>query len=511
MLLRTLLEDPDLRLVLLAGEDQLDRPIRAVYTTDLRDPRRYLVGGQLVLSSLMWWQDADDSEAFVSALADAEVAGLVSGTALLSAAPADLVDACRRHRVPLLEVPVDVSFASISDRVVLGVTAERGHAGSGRRELVGAVAAGAGLDEVLRAAAGELGCDCWVVSSTGRVVGSSGGELPSGRIAGVVDRFVRADRLPASTSIEDKTLSVFGAGRDRGERVAHWCLVFAADFHTWPMSTRGVADELRTAVALLRSRLDEGRRVAASSASAVLRLVMDGSATEAELGDRLVALGHSPSAPMWALACEAGDDPALSAGLLAELADELAPSALIGSVGRDAIAVLSGAAQSPPSVVDCLRSKVSALEPALGERRATLGVSGAVPVSGLRTALREARHARLLAEHQLDGATGRAEVVAGSQIAPHVLLLATLPTELRRMFRQQLLHDLHEYDELHQSDLLRTLRIFLDLSCSWSKTAARLHIHVNTLRYRIRRIEEISGKSLTVPADRIDLYLALAL
>jgi DNA-binding PucR family transcriptional regulator len=162
-------------------------------------------------------------------------------------------------------------------------------------------------------------------------------------------------------------------------------------------------------------------------------------------------------------------------------------------------------------VVDRLRGKVSALESALGERCATLGVSNAVPLDGLPNALREARHARMLAEHQLDDAIGQAEVVAARQIAPHMLLLATLPTEVRRAFRHQLLHSLHEYDELHQSDLLRTLRTFLDLSCSWSRTAAQLHIHVNTLRYRVRRIEEISGKSLTVPADRIDLHLALGL
>jgi hypothetical protein len=350
-----------------------------------------------------------------------------------------------------------------------------------------------------------------VVSSTGRVVAASGDELPEDRLAEVVDRFVRAGRLPAGTGTGEKTWSVVEAGRDDGERIAHWFLVFAADHRDWLTRERGIADELQTAVALLRSRLDEGRRVAASSANAVLRLVMDGSATEAELGDRLVALGHRPSAAMWALACEVGDDAALSAGLLAEFAAELAPSALIGSVGRDAIAVLSDASHAPPDVVESLRDKVSTLEPALGERRATLGVSGTVLMSGLRTALQEARHARLLAEHQLDGVAGRASVVASSEVASHLLLLAALPIELRRVFRERLLRDLHEYDEVHQSDLLRTLRIFLGLSCSWSKTAAQLHVHVNTLRYRIKRIEEISGKDLAVPADRVDLYLALEL
>ena len=54
MLLRALLDAPDLRLRLLVGEDGLDQPVAGVYTTDLLDPRRYLSGGEIVLTGLMW-------------------------------------------------------------------------------------------------------------------------------------------------------------------------------------------------------------------------------------------------------------------------------------------------------------------------------------------------------------------------------------------------------------------------------------------------------------------------
>jgi DNA-binding PucR family transcriptional regulator len=53
------------------------------------------------------------------------------------------------------------------------------------------------------------------------------------------------------------------------------------------------------------------------------------------------------------------------------------------------------------------------------------------------------------------------------------------------------------------------LRAFLRHSGSWTQTAAELHVHVNTLRYRIGKIAELTGRDLSTFSDRVDLYLAL--
>ena len=55
----------------------------------------------------------------------------------------------------------------------------------------------------------------------------------------------------------------------------------------------------------------------------------------------------------------------------------------------------------------------------------------------------------------------------------------------------------------------KTLEAFLDCSGSWSRSAQRLHLHVNTVRYRIGRVEELTGRNLAELADRVDVYLAL--
>jgi len=54
-----------------------------------------------------------------------------------------------------------------------------------------------------------------------------------------------------------------------------------------------------------------------------------------------------------------------------------------------------------------------------------------------------------------------------------------------------------------------TLREFLASSGSWNACAAKMYVHVNTVRYRIRRIEELTGRDLSCLDDQVDFFLAL--
>ncbi|RNF89442.1 PucR family transcriptional regulator ligand-binding domain-containing protein, partial [Streptomyces botrytidirepellens] len=186
MRLRALLETDALGLRLLGGEDELDRTVRGVMTTDLRDPSRYLSGGELVLTGLAWRREPDDSERFVRILAAAGVAGLAAGEAELGPVPEDLVLACARHRLPLFSVVEDVAFASITEHVVRQVSGER--AGDlaavvdRHRRLMTPGAAGGGPEVVLDLLGSDLDLAAWVLSPTGRPIagptGPGAAELP---------------------------------------------------------------------------------------------------------------------------------------------------------------------------------------------------------------------------------------------------------------------------------------------------------------------------------------------
>jgi DNA-binding PucR family transcriptional regulator len=94
-------------------------------------------------------------------------------------------------------------------------------------------------------------------------------------------------------------------------------------------------------------------------------------------------------------------------------------------------------------------------------------------------------------------------------VTSSVVLLAAVPDEVRRTFASRLLDPVIDYDRRNASGLLATLDTFLQCSGSWSKVAEQLHLHVNTVRYRIERVEHLTGRDLSRLEDCVDVFLAL--
>ena len=106
-------------------------------------------------------------------------------------------------------------------------------------------------------------------------------------------------------------------------------------------------------------------------------------------------------------------------------------------------------------------------------------------------------------------ADGGAVASAGPEAALHELLLASVPASLLRSFSDRLLGPLQQYDDRHNAELVSTLRSFLACDGSWSACASLMYLHVNTVRYRISRVEALTGRDLSALADRVDFFLAL--
>ena len=65
------------------------------------------------------------------------------------------------------------------------------------------------------------------------------------------------------------------------------------------------------------------------------------------------------------------------------------------------------------------------------------------------------------------------------------------------------------YDSGHDTDLLTTLEIYLKEGCNAKATADKLFLHVNTVKYRLGRIQHLAGIDLQDPETRFNLGLAL--
>ncbi|MGW6739598.1 PucR family transcriptional regulator [Streptomyces sp. NPDC055025] len=661
MRLRALLGTDALGLRLLGGEDELDRTVRGVMTTDLRDPRRYLSGGELVLTGLAWRRHPEESEPFVRLLVAAGVAALAAGEAELGDVPDDLITACARHRLPLFAVSEDVAFATITEYVVRQVSGERADDLAAvvdrHRRLMTAGPAGGGPDVVLDLLGSDLDLRAWVLSPTGRRIAGAGEPLSPARAAALAGEHlasIRAGRRsPYRTTVEGTAYSLFpvrapgfepvpargatpaGPRDGRGVRdvpgvrdvretvLSDWLLVVEADAGDWPAARLDLLQGVTQLIAVERDRRDAARAVRRRLAQEVLELVQTGAAP-AEIAARLrvaapVLLPGLGIAPQWQVVVarvEWGQDgrdsrdgtnvpngpdspygpdsegtktalkAALAGGPVAQaLLEEIlidpaaggtgagaagAGAAGIGADSADRIAVArtedeaialvplpaastrssqmprtsepaDGQGHGPgraANPADCPATgrepgrapgQTPGQAPELGgpglhadallaavrgpltagladDGRLTLGVSAAVhSAEGLRGALEEARHARRVAAAR----PGRVCAAGHHELASHVLLLPFVPDDVRRAFTARLLDPLRGYDRRHRAELIPTLEAFLDCDGSWTRCAARLHLHVNTLRYRVGRIEQLTGRDLSRLEDKLDFFLAL--
>ena len=137
------------------------------------------------------------------------------------------------------------------------------------------------------------------------------------------------------------------------------------------------------------------------------------------------------------------------------------------------------------------------LEKALGEGATRLplvvGVSSpCVGAPALATGLQEARQAALAAPVIVD----QPAVVPYDGLGPYKYLLRVpLDGDVRDRQRDAL-RRLGEYDRQRQAQLTRTLEEFLRQRGNISATAQALYVHPNTLRQRLRRIEDLTGISI---------------
>ncbi|MET7984975.1 PucR family transcriptional regulator ligand-binding domain-containing protein [Streptomyces sp. NPDC005281] len=554
MRLRALLDTDALGLRLLGGEDELDRTVRGVMTTDLKDPSRYLSGGELVLTGLAWRHDAEDSEPFVRILASTGVAALAAGEAELGDIPDDLVVACARHRMPLFAVNESVAFATITEHVVRQVSGER--AGDlaavveRHRRMMTSGPAGGGPDVVLDLLGTDLDLRAWVLSPAGRPIAGSklaGGALPAGTRAELAAAHLAAVRTgrrgPHRVTVGPAMYSLFpvrssgraaGAFRDVRETVlSDWLLAVEADAGDWPEERLDLLQGVTQLIAVERDRRDAARTVRRRLAQEVLELVQTGAAP-GEIAARLrvaapVLLPGLGAAPHWQVVVarvewdggEIEGGPVAQALLEEILVDPLSPGPetsdriAVAHTGGEAVALVplpavpSDEDGSEPGLhADALLAAVrEPLSAGLNDDgRLTIGVSAAVhSAEGLRGALEEARHARRVAAAR----PGRVCAAGHQELASHVLLLPFVPDDVRRAFTARLLDPLREYDSRHRAELITTLEAFLDCDGSWTRCAARLHLHVNTLRYRVGRIEQLTSRDLSRLEDKLDFFLAL--
>lgn len=512
MHLRELLDIPGLGLVPVVPSSARDPRVRRVYTTDLPDPGRYLDGGELVLTSTTWYREPSDADVFVAALAGAGVAALVAGTAGVGVLPAPLSQACERHGLALFTVGDEVSFAAVTETVLAALAgpARRSPGADLHRDLVAGMASGAGPEGLVEVFARATGVWCAVLSPTGRPTAGGVPEVTDHHL----DRAHR-DALAARTfpSVQPVPgggkLTFFPVQAPVSHRPPAAYLTASGDFRDWAPGVADAAAQVCALLAMDRVGRQERRRIEERFLRESVDLLREGQVDAAE--GRLRSLGLDPASPLTAVYVSTTGSPyggELAAVVLDDVASQI-PGCSAPIAEDDSYLMLIPARQDADDHATALLAEAAhRLVPLLTHGWAAIGTgSPATGAAGLRRSLDEARHTQRIA--RLGG--GKVRTATGDDLSSYMLLLASVPDDVRNLYRERLIGVLERYDTEHGSDLVGTLSAFLDASGSWHRCAEQLHVHVNTLRYRLQRVEQLTGHSLATLRDRVDFCLALSI
>ncbi|WSQ12130.1 PucR family transcriptional regulator [Streptomyces sp. NBC_01231] len=517
-------------------------------------------------------EDPEIMGSYVRRLVEAGVAGLGFAVGVnYEQTPKALVDAAEKEGLPLLEVPRRTPFLAISKAVSAAIAADQYRAVTAgfaaQRELTKQTLTD-GPEGLLAALASEV--DGWAAlyDASGAVVATAPewAGRRAARLTADVER-LRERPAPASSVVggpehEDRVeLHSLGTGRrpraalavgtaaalGTAERYAVHSAIALLTLTTERSRSLHAAEQ-RVGAAVLRMLLagepDHARAVAGDLYGELLdapfRMIVAESASAASAA-RVQADSHprvpltKPTAATLAAADAQGDPLGSLTEVLESAAARAGESVLIVPQGDGEGERLVALAADRGAAVAACAEYATALEAAreggdavaeqaagTGSGSASSAVSSSSSSSGTvgyddelvvgmsapagpiaaAAAYKQAEQALSVARRRGWVCVEHEQMAAGS-------VVPLLADDAVKAFADGLLRALHDHDARGRGDLAASLRAWLSRHGQWDAAAADLGVHRHTLRYRMRRVEEILGRSLDDPDVRMELWLAL--
>lgn len=468
---------------LLAGSAGLGRPVVWAHSCELDDPWRWLGADELLMTvGLCVPPDAPDQQNLIQQLHRAGLAGLAIGDDL-KAPPltSELLSTADELGFPVLLVGHTTPFATIGRTVAIaGQSDQLRRLARVSRLYEVARTSTFGDESLLRRLSSELGHQLHVLDVA---LGSEVMRQDQPLDQEVVDEIVRStagrlDRLPARLVIEgpDQTLATALALSTHRP-----CMLVA-------QGPKDLDDDLflllhvQSLASVEVGRIATERDQKQARGNELLDRLIDGS-----LGDEAGAMALESfglAGPRYVLAFKQQTQ-----SLVITLLDDAEVPNLTGLArGGDVVAVVP--AKCLDGVVGLLRGRVP-----------HIGVSAcATSIGQVADSTRQARWA-------LQAAESSNQEVADYETAAPIMLPRTVADA--EFITRMVLGPLLDHDRQHDSDLVNTLEVFLEANKSWQAAAATLCIHRQTLGYRIRQVEALTGKSLRSTPDVATLWMAL--
>jgi PucR family transcriptional regulator, purine catabolism regulatory protein len=526
-----LLQLPHLRMTLTAGAGGLDREISWVHTSDLPDPWEWLGSGELLLTNGTGLSSDESAQvAFIERLAETGASGL--GIGLGMSGPPLASEVARRAdelRLPLVAVPYSMPFTAVVRAVADANDREEsrqlGRVARLYELLRTSVLAGRPGPEMFRKLGQELDVRLYLVDpETGRSVFGDG-ECTSFAAALIASYAAHGNTIPGVLRLSQDGAVPGHAGAVAVAVPGDQPTVLVAEPVGTQLPSLVLLHHIATGGALELAQLiaaqERQRRLGADLLAGLMDRRMDGRVAQPQIADLGLDLAVSVLAVTRAGPAASADLPGSNgAGLPGANGADLPGANGVDLPGRNRADLPGGTSADLHRRLD--RSRVPhlllrrdrLLYVALPEGAAeahllpepsdpawTVGISDRIAMAGrLPDAVQEARWALGAAE-----AEKRPLVRYGDQTA---LLLPRSAIEARALV-SRILGPLIRADAEHGTDYVNTLRMVLEHDRSWLLASAELHIHKQTLGYRIRKIEQLTGRGLARTEHLAEWWFAL--
>jgi PucR family transcriptional regulator, purine catabolism regulatory protein len=506
---QSLLDELDLDLA--AGAKGAAAPVRWVHISELEDPTPWLSGGELMLTTGIPLETAAKQRSFVRLLADRNLAGLGFGTGFNhKKLPKALVDEAEKRDFPLFEVPYSTPFIAITEKAFARLVNEqyevlqRGIAVQRRLERL--VLEERGLEEIAATIASAVGGTVAVLDGRGeRLAGRGFRRQLSADAIGAIRREALSHAgdghpfVPSHPSVAGRALAhpVISPG---GGMPQAW-VVIVRDSGGLGDFERLILQQAVAVVALELMRRRVARETERRLAGDVLAGALGGRMEATELRRRLEPFGIGEEAAVLVFSL---DHPASAVGALERaLAADACPAVVATHElgGRELLCAVVDAADRDP--LDVAADARKALRP---DGAARAAASRPAPPERLRHSFHEARCA--LEATGFDNGNAP-EVASWRDLGAFTLLLSIQDDEALSLYCDSVLGPIEEGDEEYGGELLRSLEAFIEQNGQWEKAARQVYCHRHTLRYRMRKVEELTGRDLSRAHDRIEFWLAL--
>jgi purine catabolism regulator len=470
-----------LGLKVLAGADGLNRRIEWCHVSELEDPGPWLEGGEMLIVNGFGVPASGSGQArYITRLAEHRAVALAIGVRT-PPVHQDMLDAADRAGLPLLRIPKETPFVTVSHLV-----ANANQHGAQRRlvrhlQILDTLRLRNGIRASTQERFAQLedvsGYRLALISAVGHPVFAEWPWVPA-----------QLDVTTLVTHGEDRV--VIDGGYALPIMVGHRIAAFLIALEQPEKESAGLAalQHIATVAALEvleEYRLREARR---RSGAEVLAELLAGHLTAEEATMRLEREGLPRDEPLVLAAFGATNGEIDDDDLYHRLSDRGVGHLMLR---QDELYVL-------------LPDQTDPLECLVDELDVTAGVSSVI---ANRSSLAVARREALWS-------LASAGVVAGRRVvrfAAEDTFAHWFPPDLDalRLMVSSTLGVIIEYDESHNTELLKSLVAFFRNERKLRQTAEELFVHEHTLSYRLKRIEAITNRNLNDLQDTSELWLAL--